>query len=353
MQVTDLFTLKELNTAVKEGLVLPTQLEGTSIVNFNYTNKAAMDQNWFPCVAFCRALLVDLSTGEIVGRAYDKFFNYSEPSASLYSDKYTGPVEVTDKVDGMLGVVFWNSYSNKWTVSTRGNPNSIVSEIAEKILYTQENIENLDKNYSYVVEIICPESFIQIDYGNVRELVLHGIVRLEDGEQIPVSRGNLHGWVGPVVDILPFTSLSEAIEYDIPNGKEGIVIFFIDTGTRLKIKGEDYLQKNRLLRGVKVKKTMKEVYDSGGNPLKYINSLDDDPVLRSKVINLLGGKIEEWESMCEEANNILSELQGATDAKYVVSMLKEKCPKNWSVFMSVWRKPADLEKIVWKGVTRG
>ena len=57
--------------------------------------------------------------------------------------------------------------------------------------------------------------------------------------------------------------------------------------------------------------------------------------------------------MCEEANNILSELQGVTDAKYVVNMLKEKCPKNWSVFMSVWRKPAELEKIVWKGVTRG
>jgi RNA ligase len=112
---------------------------------WNYTPKVQYEELWDEITLMCRGLVTD-DEGNIVARPFKKFFNLEEGKHTPTSE-----FEVFEKMDGSCIILFY--YNDEWIFATRG---SFTSEqaIKAKELSSKYPLENLDKNNTYLFEII-------------------------------------------------------------------------------------------------------------------------------------------------------------------------------------------------------
>lgn len=219
---------------------------------WNYEETVHYVDEWDDITMMCRALVVNNKTGDIVARSFGKFFNYSE-------EKHT-PTEnmrIFDKADGSLGLLFYyeepNSFTGRWIFTSRGSFISDQAVEGRKILEElYPNYEDLNRDYTYVFEIIYPENKIVINYGSDRKLIYLSSFRVDGTEHLDIE-----GMADMGFDVIreyhfEKISLEEMRALNIPNS-EGFVILY-DNGQRVKVKFEDYLKLHRLSTGLTNKK---------------------------------------------------------------------------------------------------
>jgi len=256
--------------------------DGLSI--FNYTETCQYGHHWNEVTLRCRGLIADDVTGEILAWPFPKFFNHSEhghgnPWAPDLPDE---PFTVYDKVDGSLGIVFWDRRQERWRAASRG---SFASEQAQ---WAQAWIDRADEfgrpvssrlcvGSTYLAEIVYPENRIVVNHGNRRDLVLLGVYgRL--GDELPLD-ALMVDWmsIGSVVRSWPQMPLDVLVELagrsaDIHGmvrtgtDMEGYVLRY-RSGRRVKIKLTEYIRMHAILTGMN-ERTIWEVLANGG-------SLDD------------------------------------------------------------------------------
>lgn len=71
-----------------------------------------------PLVVECRALLLD-KEGDVVSRAFPRFFNYGEQPEITNNFVWENSVHYS-KEDGSLISVYWNYIDQRWEIATRG-----------------------------------------------------------------------------------------------------------------------------------------------------------------------------------------------------------------------------------------
>lgn len=197
---------------------------------YNYTQTAQYDRLWNDCTLACRGLILD-AEGTVVARPFPKFFNLGECDDQSIPNE---PFEVFEKMDGSLGILYW--IEEQPFIATRGSFISEQSVIATKMLHSKyaDSISKLDKNLTYLFEIIYPENRIVVDYGEKEELVLLGVVDKASGEEVEIP--DIGFPVVPKYDGLNDIHELKAIE---AFNKEGFVIKF-QSGYRLKVKFDEY-----------------------------------------------------------------------------------------------------------------
>lgn len=258
-----MFTVNELNTAVAElqaairsgpiewprfGRIKEERQGSLSILN--YTQQAMFDNEWTVYECVCRGLILNNQTGEVVARAFDKFFNWGQGERKTDA-KIVG---VTEKMDGSLGVSYRNE-NGETCIATRG------SFVSEQAMFATRFARDLaisfqDDGWTLLFEIIYPENRIVIDYKGFSGLVLLAARHIETGTYVP--RGILEevaSEIGvPVVkrhaidsvdDLLAFVSMLDATQ-------EGFVAEFSD-GSRFKFKGEEYCKLAKAIQGLSFK----------------------------------------------------------------------------------------------------
>lgn len=250
MYVNDVLDMKLLESHVRNGYVTARSHPHLPLTVFNYTPKAVYEPLWDEVTLRCRGLIAD-NKGLIVGNCMNKFFNYGEPNAANID--LSGPVQVTDKLDGSMGSVVF--YDGKLVVATRGSFESEQAKWAYD--YISKNQDLLDafkiicsENVTAVVEIIYPENRVVVDYGDMTAVVLIGAIgnyELTAGKQLWIPADRIYSWPGPVVERFNACSFEEALRIPPRLNREGIVIYFEDSGQRLKIKQEDYLIAHRFI----------------------------------------------------------------------------------------------------------
>jgi RNA ligase len=212
---------------------------------FNYAEKAQYERVWNQVTRACRGLIVDTVSGEIVARPFPKFFNHGEPAAEGLDT--SGPVCVTDKLDGSLGILY-PSGSGRFAIATRG---SFISDQAAHAteLWARDYASAWTPRagLTYLFEIIYPDNRIVVDYGTLDDLVLLAVVSTEAGRTLPHSA---HGWPGTLVRRFPYESLTEALSAPPRPGAEGLVVHFPTADQRLKIKQDDYVALHRMITGL-------------------------------------------------------------------------------------------------------
>jgi RNA ligase len=141
--------IDKLNELIEQKYISKQKHPTLDLWVLNYTQKTQFDRNWNPTTLACRGLIVD-SNYNIIARSFPKFFNLEE-ATSQGEQLPLEDFEVTEKMDGSLGIFF--NYEGQWIVATRG---SFVSEqaIEAKKMLDQMNTSALDKNYTYLFEII-------------------------------------------------------------------------------------------------------------------------------------------------------------------------------------------------------
>lgn len=211
---------------------------------FNYSQKAQYEWRWTPETRQCRGLILD-DDGKIVARPFEKFFSYEQLKGEVPSE----PFKVYEKADGSLGILFW--WDNKPHIATRG---SFVSDQAIRAtrIFRERYAElpfDQTNTITYLFEIILPENRIVVDYGEMEDLVLLAAIDTASGFEFPLEDFNPAVFTLPIIrrydGIQDFTQLQAMAE---PN-KEGFVVRF-ESGTRVKLKFEEYKRLHKLLTGV-------------------------------------------------------------------------------------------------------
>lgn len=228
---------------VDQGFVSKTKHPTYDIWTYKYTKECQFMQMWNDATKMCRGLVLD-SEGNVVAFPMKKFFNYEELEPEEAKKIMTPPFQVTQKVDGSLGILM--QYNNEYIVSTQGSFVSEQAKWATKMVNTvyKEKVELLDlDHYTYLFEIVYPENRIVVDYGDRAELSFLAKIDKETGEDIMLKREEFEKMAPfshpEVYDDFSSKTFEELKELNWDNA-EGFVVH--SKYGRLKIKFEKYIE---------------------------------------------------------------------------------------------------------------
>lgn len=254
-------SLNEFLKAEMDGRVLAHR-QG-NFVGFKYTNETIYAQDWDLVTLNARGIVFNVITGEVVARPFKKFFNYQEffdeeGNHSLLYDKLpaewkpniSGPARYMEKVDGSLGIVFWNG--TKWQVKTAGSFDSAQALWAQK--WFDENVDPLYmiQTRTYLFEIVCNDDIHPIHY-DYEGMVLLSVISNKTGEEYSLEEIKQTAQLLKVrmVEIYNFEHFEDAVAWakELPKTKEGLVITF-DNGFKTKAKSDDWCELAKLFEGI-------------------------------------------------------------------------------------------------------
>lgn len=211
----------------------------------NYTRTAQYKSVWNEVTTACRGIIVHAGTGEVLARPFGKFFNYGE---SEELGQLHGPVHVTDKADGSLGILFHDVHGSP-TIATRGSFTGEQATHATAV-YRDRYASHWSPNpdWTYLFEIVYPDNRIVLNYGAQDDLVLLTAIETATGHTVAFADA-VANWPGPVVETFGYSSLAEALAAPDRDDREGLVVHFTDTDIRVKVKYTEYKRMHRLLTG--------------------------------------------------------------------------------------------------------
>lgn len=301
MNLYDLIDESDLQRGIEDKLINVRYADDGQRI-YNYSDRAMFtDGAWDnPAVRTCRGLIVD-ENDEIVARPWSKFFNHGQVEAGELD--LNSPVEVTNKADGSLGVTHLDS-SGHLRVATRG---SFVSdqaiwatEFANKNLTFLNDLKDLLKKYTFLVEIIYPDNRIVLDYGDFEGLVLLGAVEIETGRYLgPDEAAILSKWSGQTTEVFTYSTLAEALEAPPRPNAEGLCVRYLNESRIVKIKQEDYVALHKIVTGLNEKAVWEHML-AGGELEELLEPLPDE---------LHDWTREVWEELREEVAQMFREVQ--------------------------------------------
>lgn len=251
MKINDLLDMREVARLAGEGYLRERQHPlFPQLRILGYTEKSQWERVWTPETTACRGLIYDAATREVLARPWPKFFNHGEyAEAGKPELRLDQPVQVSDKMDGSLGILFLNPYTNGWEVATRGSFDSDQARLANaELLPALLDGWEPASGWTYLAEIIFRENRIVLDYGDRRELSLLGAVRIETGEtEGPDFDG---AWPGSRAEVFEAATLAEALAMEPRPNAEGLVVRYLHSGRMVKIKQEDYVRLHKIVTGL-------------------------------------------------------------------------------------------------------
>lgn len=248
LQLDDFFDVDTLQEMINDGYISATRHPTLPLTILNYTNKTMWESKWTEETIWCRGLIFENDTKDVIAMGPKKFFNYGqegEEPTSLESE-----VLVTKKLDGSLGIV-WN-YRGEWGVATRGSFTSDQALHATNLLMDSKYDHlRVDSTFgTVVVEIIYPSNRVVVDYGDTDDLKMLGFVSPVDGE-ICKRPDNI------IVNKF-YTTMADALALPIPDDEEGFVLDILDfnrnTVGHVKLKGDKYKELHRIMTGLSARR---------------------------------------------------------------------------------------------------
>jgi len=238
---------EELDKLTDQGYLRKVISPCGELVLYNYTDHCTFKKHWNNLTLGARGTTYNIETGEVVAKAFPKFFNFGEleppiQKAILNERNF----QVFEKMDGSLGIVY--NYKGEWRVNTRGSFTSEQAIRATEML-KKYDLSNINPRFTLLVEIIYPENRIIVDYGDEEKLVLLAAMCGQATEATYVQLEGMAMIAGmEVCPKLEFETIDELIGYTdgLSAMEEGFVARFRD-GFRIKFKSAEYLKLARLM----------------------------------------------------------------------------------------------------------
>jgi len=308
---------------------------------WNYSPEVQYRQLWDDITLQCRGIVTD-DEGNVVARPFKKFFNIEEGKHNP-----TEEFEVFEKMDGSLGILF--NYKDEWILATRGSFTSEQSKKGRELL-EKCPLEKLDKNNTYLFEILFIENMIVVDYKGYEGLVLLGAFNTETGEEVPYSELKLlEGFdiVKKYDGIKDYTTLKSLID----NNAEGFVVRF-SNGDRMKIKGEEYLRLHKIMTNISTTGVWEHL-STGGDINELLKNVPDEFYKKVKQYSdTLKYGFYQISEDCGKSHDYFRygkyndiEIE-PTKKEYAEHVMKNSHPPYRSVMFAMWdRKP--YNKLIW------
>jgi RNA ligase len=265
--LADVFDVAVLDEMLAAGHVRATAHPELDLVIYNYTETAQYGRVWNDVTRACRGLIVD-GGGHVVARPFAKFFNFGEHDA----DSGHGPVVVTDKMDGSLGILY--QAGGRHRIATRGSFTSDQALHATALLETRYSHFTPERSWTYLFEIVFPQNRIVVDYGDLDDLVLLGAIDIATGRSVPLDEAAA-SWPGPRVEVFDFANVVDAVTAGPRPNREGFVVHFVEPDVRVKVKYDEYVRLHRIVTGLSTKVIFEHLRD--GRPLvELIDGVPDE-----------------------------------------------------------------------------
>lgn len=154
-----------------------------------------------PIVQEARGIIIDTDTVDVVCWPFRKFFNSTESHADPIDWNHA---RVQQKIDGSICKLWWNPKRNRWQWSTNGVIDASEVHISENTMsfyelimkaleytYIKEAEANglLDRDYTYIFELVSPENQIVIHYDTTRLFSTGKRNNKTGAEEVPVIPG--------------------------------------------------------------------------------------------------------------------------------------------------------------------
>ena len=224
--------------------------------------------------------IVTTRDGDVVSRPFPKFFNLGEKEAEPIDWKE--PVELSEKIDGSLICVY--TYDEKIFVNSKGSFTSEHAQFARK--WIKENLPDWKPNdcYTYLFEAVLPaisENEVKvINYGNRADLTLLAIINILTGDEYDYEEmkrfaDNLKIPLVPRYTSDTYATINKVKSRASIQEGEGIVIHFLKSNKRIKVKSDVYMRLHRLISHAN-KKTILEMIIKGDNMEEIYAPLPDE-----------------------------------------------------------------------------
>lgn len=275
-----LLTQPPYNLIIKEDSDFP------NVYLFKYNQYDSDMSN--PICKEARGIILEIidNSVKMLCHSFDKFFNYSEENGKIDLQSFNWDnYSFQEKKDGSLMRLWY--YKGKWNISSSGTIDAFKAEIQipscpynsfgdmfKQIFDSyNEDLNNLNKTFTYSFEMTSPNNKIVVDYEK-DELTLIGIRdNIKNRELIPLDSNPFKNIKTP--NIYQFSSIDEALSSinEIHNF-EGLVLCD-NNFTRVKIKTTEYLSLAKVM----------DLTSSDRGILKLIleDKLDDLPELPNIV----------------------------------------------------------------------
>lgn len=223
---------------LQKGLIVGRLHPQGKLIVYNYTAKAQYQKQWTKEIMQCRGLICDLN-GKIVARPFEKFFNIEEYNYPLPDEEF----EIYEKLDGSLGILYF--FEGVPCIASRGSFDSPQAIKASSMLHEQykSSVPKLNKEKTYLFEIIYPGNKFVVDYKKESSLTLLAVIDTKTGIEENLEQYKDIGF--PIITKFKPNKLEELKKLNLPD-KEGFVVKFIN-GLRLKIKFENYLERHAVI----------------------------------------------------------------------------------------------------------
>jgi RNA ligase len=252
--------IKILNKYFDDGLLIKQKHPTKPLIIWNYSQKCQYDRCWNETLLQCRGLVTN-SKGKIIARPFKKFFNVHEHEECDFLPPIPkdNSFQAFEKLDGSLINLF--NYKDEWIVASRGSFESDQAKWAKEILDKKGLIahddatkssmwNNLNKKYTYIFELIVPQNRIVVNYGKMEDVVLLGVIKTEDGDEL--SYGDIKMKYGDIFTIVKryngvsdFDKLKETFQDDV---NEGLVIKL--GKERYKLKWDEYVRLHKIVTNI-------------------------------------------------------------------------------------------------------
>ena len=229
--------------------------EDGDLAIFNYGVDADFSN---PIVREARGIIIDMKQKRIVARGFDKFFNVQELYAATID--WTD-CRVEEKVDGSIIKLWWrngwhwstNSCIDAYSAPTSDSRYTFGDIIRKAVNYKDIPFDSLNKNYTYIFELVSPETQVIVRYPVPK--LFH--IGTRDNNSGVEYRFNIGIDRPKVYSIKTLEDCLEAARHLNQNGdeikKEGFVV--VDHNwNRVKVKSPEYVQMHYLWNNGKVSK---------------------------------------------------------------------------------------------------
>jgi T4 RnlA family RNA ligase len=288
------FDPQTLPSLIEQGYITSQAHPSLPLTIYNYTAKAQFDRYWVAATLCCRGLVLD-DHYRSIARPLPKFFNLSEHQGTLP----VGVPEIYEKLDGSLIILF--DYQGRWEVASRGSFGSEQAQMGRVLLANyQTNLDRLDREYTYLFEIIYPSNRIVVDYGSAQRLVLLAAVHTQTGAELAHTQVN---WIDraqtyPATTLPAWLKSIDETQSEL-NNHEGFILKWSD-GFRLKYKLADYVRLHRIITRVQAKDIW-ECLSQNQNLAQFLEAVPDEFYHWVKDTKLeLETKYQEIETECQQ-----------------------------------------------------